>query len=128
MTGFGDPGCNYWLGLEHLHLIIGMGDTYKLKVELEFWSGEIIQLEYSIFSVGDKQTNYSIVLGGFVGNASFDALSCTSGQQFSIEDCDNTENCDGSKYGGGWWYSDHCTYTGYRGDSMKDKHYNPYNY
>ena len=109
VTGFGDPGGNYWLGLENLHLITGTGMKYKLKIKMKSNNHSYTEItEYRFFSVGDNISQYRMHVEGYRLRTRFNAFKDHNGCQFSTVDRDNDErssNCVSDRGGGGWWYS-----------------------
>jgi hypothetical protein len=108
--GFGNPGGEFWLGNEMLHLLISKRN-YKLRVDLENWKGEKRYAEYSNFSISSSTDKYRLTIGSYSGNA-VDSMAWNNGRQFSTIDADNDaygrQNCAG-KNGGAWWYG-HCSH------------------
>jgi len=105
-VGFGDPSGNYWLGNDLLSQLTA-NNRYKLRFDLQHrYTGNWYYAEYSRFIVLSEAYNYTLLVGGFSGNASTDALAYHNGQQFSTFDRDNdlwsSGNC-AAKYGGFWW-------------------------
>jgi len=82
--------------------------------------------EYSTFLVLSEQTNYTLRVSGFSGNARYDALSYSNGMMFTTYDRDNdpwtssnpiyNNNC-AVYYRGGFWYKEcgKCRVNGARG-------------
>ena len=61
--GFGDLHGNVWLGNEIIHQLT-TGGNYKLRVELEDWSGETKYAEYGQFKVGSESEAYKLTISG----------------------------------------------------------------
>ena len=105
-VGFGDPSGNYWLGNDLLSQLTA-NNRYKLRFDLQQRStGNWYYAEYSTFRVLSEAYNYTLLVRGFSGNASFDALRYHNGQQFSTIDRDNdreSHNCAALRAGGFWW-------------------------
>jgi len=76
-------------------------------------TGNWYYAEYSTFKVLSEADNYTLLVGGFSGNASYDAFAeYHNGAQFSTFDRDNERrsgNC-ATRIGGGFWYSRSCSY------------------
>ena len=117
VSGFGDPGGNYWIGLDTLSLITGSDTNYTLRVEISSSvAGE--WFDYKSFAVGNVSTNYTLLVqspssANFMAK-SYLAMEILDGQQFSTWDRDNDEklleNCSQSRGGdGGWWFRE-CAY------------------
>lgn len=105
-AGFGNPRSEYWLGNEFLHLLTSKRN-YRLRVDLEDWSGNTRFAEYSIFTLGSSANKYILSLGAYSGTAG-DSLSAHSGTPFSTQDSDNDLWADGNcavRHHGGWWYT-----------------------
>ena len=81
---------------------------YKLKFDLQSRkNGNWYYAEYSTFRVLSEANNYKLQVGGYSGNAGFDAFGLHNGQQFSTFDRDNdlwSYNC--ALIGGGFWWRD----------------------
>ncbi|XP_045138691.1 fibrinogen-like protein 1 [Portunus trituberculatus] len=113
-TGFGDPGeGEWWFGLSHLHAL-----TYRQPYEVDLLLRDIekgtFHAQYSSFRVEDEAHNYKLILAGFSGNLTHDALTSKHhGSPFSTWDKDNDSwgsgNC-GKSNGGGWWFNN-CHFT-----------------
>ena len=67
-----------------------------IRFDLQDTAGNWYYAQYSIFSVGDSSTNYTLAIGGFSGNV-FDAMEYHNGRPFTTYDVDNdacpTYNC-----------------------------------
>ena len=110
-VGFNDSRGNYWLGNELLHQLTVNG-RYKLRFDLQSRANHNwYYAEYSTFLVLSEQTNYTLHVSGFSGNAGFNALSYSNGMKFTTYDRDNdpyihrssNNNC-ALYHGGGFWY------------------------
>ena len=106
-VGFGDPSGNYWLGNDLLSQLTA-NNRYKLKFDLQSRNtSNWYSAEYSTFRVLSEADKYQLLVGGYSGNASFDAFGLLhNGRKFSTFDHDNdrhsTYNC-ASELGGGFW-------------------------
>ncbi|XP_071545331.1 uncharacterized protein [Panulirus ornatus] len=108
-AGFGMPGeGEWWYGLSSLHAL-----TYRQPYEVHFLMHDIerglFQALYSTFRVEDEAKNYRLIVDGYSGNVSVDALSSMHhGSPFTTPDRDNDEwdegNCAVSN-SGGWWFN-----------------------
>ena len=124
-VGFNDSRGNYWLGNELLHQLTSTG-RYKLRFDLQSRAnGNWYYAEYGAFFLLSEQTNYTLQVYGYSGNARYDALSYHNGMMFTTYDRDNdpwthspsNNNC-AVHNGGGFWYKDcaaHCRVNGVRG-------------
>jgi len=107
-VGFGDPSGNYWLGNDLLSQLTA-NNRYKLRFDLQQnGTGNWYYAEYSTFRVLSEADNYTLQVGGFSGNASFDAFGLYQNTgKFTTFDRDNdrwsSENCAAIR-GGGFWY------------------------
>jgi len=123
-VGFNDSSGNYWLGNELLHQLT-VTNRYKLRVDLQSRANlNWYYAEYSTFLVLSEQTNYTLHVSGYSGNARYDALGGHNGMMFTTYDRDNdpwirssyNNNC--AVYnGGGFWYKScgNCRVNGARG-------------
>ena len=120
--GFGDPSGNYWLGNDLLEWLTAK-TRYKLRFDLQQnGTGNWYYAEYSTFRVLSEADNYTLQVGGFSGNASYDTLGLHhNGEKFSTFDRDNDRlgssyNCAAIRAGGFWWRScGQCVVNGVRG-------------
>jgi len=116
-VGFGDPSGNYWLGNDLLSQLTA-NNRYKLRFDLQKRdTGNWYYAEYSTFRVLSEADNYTLQVGGFSGNASFDAFGSHNGQQFTTIDRDNDRslgNC-AAWHGGGFWWGRNCGWCGVNG-------------
>jgi len=89
-VGFGDPSGNYWLGNDLLSQLTA-NYRYKLRFDLQsLHNRNWYYAEYSTFKVLSEADNYTLLVGGFSGNASYDAFAeYHNGAQFSTFDRDN---------------------------------------
>ena len=103
--GFGSPTTLYWIGLDRLHQLTqgNCQARFDLQFEDETWH----YVQYSRFSVGDSSTNYTLTIGGYSGDAGYDAMAASNGRQFTTYDADN-DGYEGknwaSAFGGGFWF------------------------
>ena len=65
-NGFGDLKGEFWLGLDKIQRLTS-SDTFKLRVDLEDWEGEIKFAEYDMFAIGDESSKYRLSLGSYSG-------------------------------------------------------------
>jgi len=106
-VGFGDASGNYWLGNDLLSQLTA-NYRYKLRFDLQQnGTGNWYYAEYSTFRVLSEADSYTLMVDGFSGNASSDALAYHNGQQFSTIERDNdrlsSSNCAAWRGGGFWW-------------------------
>ena len=104
LCGFGDLDGEFWLGLNKIHRLTTINST--LRVDLQDFSGNKTCAKYSMFVVGDSDTKYKLLVGGYTGNAG-DSLTGYNGMKFSTKDQDNDRhssiNC-AVMFKGAWWY------------------------
>ena len=104
-----------------------MTNRYKLRFDLQSRANHNwYYAEYSTFLVLAEQTNYTLRVSGFSGNALYDALSNVNNMMFTTYDRDNDQwtpvsynnNCAVHVGGGGFWYRNcgHCRVNGVLGD------------
>ena len=63
--GFGNLSGEFWLGLDKIHRLTK--EESRLRVDLEDFNGTTAYAEYSLFSVADEGSNYSLTLGTYNG-------------------------------------------------------------
>ena len=105
LSGFGDLDGEFWLGLNKIHHLTSVNTT--LRVDLHDFSGNKRYAKYSIFDVGDSDTMYKLLVGGYSGDAG-DSLQGHNGFKFTTKDRDNDIYNNGNcavHYKGGWWYT-----------------------
>ena len=103
VSGFGTPDGNYWMGLEPLYGLMSVCPR-KLRVDIEYVSGEQVYQKYVSVMIGSAETFYELNIGPHYGTA---GNTLTNGMKFSTYDEDNditTKNC-ASTHGGGFWFS-----------------------
>ena len=105
LKGFGNLDGEFWLGLNKIHRLTSNNST--LRVDLQDFSGNKRYAKYSKFYVGDSDTKYKLLVGGYTGDAG-DSLKGHNKQKFTTKDRDNdlykNNNC-AIFYKGGWWYN-----------------------
>ncbi|KAH8321864.1 hypothetical protein KR067_006924 [Drosophila pandora] len=106
-SGFGDLKGNYFLGLSLLNRLTTQ-EPQELYIQMVDFNGTAQNAQYSLFTVADKYSNYTLIqLGSYNGTAG-ESLSYHLGMPFSTFDKDNDRsniNC-AVKYFGAWWYND----------------------
>ncbi|XP_025102412.1 ficolin-2-like [Pomacea canaliculata] len=104
--GFGDIRGDYWLGLAKLHKITTWR-PHRLRIDLEDYSQRMSYAEYASFRVEGPETNYRILVFGYLGSSSAgNGLIGHNGHRFSTYDNDKTPGQCAQKYHGAWWYHD----------------------
>uniref|UniRef100_A0A224Y5Y0 Fibrinogen-related domain containing protein n=1 Tax=Rhipicephalus zambeziensis TaxID=60191 RepID=A0A224Y5Y0_9ACAR len=105
-SGFGDPAKEYWIGNEALHALTSTDEMMTLRVFLGNSTEDGVWIDYDSFRISNKNDNYAIKIGKYVGPAGWDALSYANNMMFSTFDRDNdqsTNNC-ALIYKGAWWF------------------------
>ena len=105
LKGFGDLDGEFWLGLNKIHRLTARAINSTLRVDLQDFSGNKTYAKYSKFYVGDSDTKYKLLVGGYTGDAG-DGLKSHTGMKFTTKDHDN-DNCGDNcavSFKGGWWY------------------------
>ena len=64
--GFGSLTGEFWLGLDKIHRLTSSG-SYKLRVDLEDFAGNITYAEYDLFEVASKAEKYKLNVGSYAG-------------------------------------------------------------
>ncbi|XP_062903597.1 fibrinogen-like protein 1-like protein [Mobula hypostoma] len=110
--GFGNILADHYLGNEYIYFLTNQL-WYKARVVLERKINRRNvrkYAEYDIFRLGSMNTNYTLYLGTYKGNAG-NSLSVPDNMvdnlSFSTRDRDldlDSQNC-AQKYGGGWWFN-----------------------
>ena len=101
--GFGKLDQEFWLGLDKIHRLTKSSSS--LRVDLEDFDGNKRFAKYSVFSVANALTQYTLTVGGYGGNAG-DSMSYHNGRKFSTRDRDNdvwSGHC-AVTFRGAWWY------------------------
>ena len=109
--GFGSSDGEYWLGNDIIHQLTSI-DNYTLKILLTNWYNNNTYAEYSVFYVGSETNNYTLTIGAYSGNTSWDDMAYHNGYQFSTWDRDNDNSiwdaCVDTCGKGAWWHNDCC--------------------
>ncbi|CAN7997162.1 unnamed protein product [Ixodes hexagonus] len=105
--GFGDIEKEFWLGNDFIHMLSTEKDM-MLRVTLETFEGEKIDLDYEAFVVGSESENYRLRVGDFLGSDPRvgNALRRHSEQLFSTDDRNPARrynNC-AKTHKAGWWF------------------------
>jgi len=126
-VGFGNATGNYWIGNQRLHQLTKRAEC-KLRVDLlAKFNNRWYWAEYDRFSIGDEETAYALLVGGYSGNAgdgmNVDGIPAynLNGVKFSTYDRENDDsgNCAHPparrvsyklNYIGGFWYMQSCGY------------------
>ena len=106
VAGFGNPKREFWLGLENIHCLTAATARVQLRVDMADFDGVKKYAQYSFFSVGNADTNYTLNVSGYTGTAG-DAMGYSSGMAFSTPDVDNDGfsgyHCARHRHFGGAW-------------------------
>lgn len=95
-NGFGLEQENFWIGLNSLHELT-WNKNVRLKIFIEYFTGEVRVAVYNRFSVGDEESDYRLYIGSFIDSESNHGLA--DGTTFLNKN--RVFDCLGS---GGWWY------------------------
>ncbi len=104
-NGFGDLSGDFWIGLEKLHNMTGLGSPARLQVTFETMDGTNNVLVYKEFAVGPESDGYRLRVEGYARGTE-NLFEFHNSMKFSTFDRDNdleNGNC-ASRYGGGWWF------------------------
>lgn len=105
--GFGDIEREFWLGNDLMHMLSTEHDM-MLRVTLESFEGERIDLDYEAFVVGSENEHYRLRVGSYMGPQPRvgNSLRRHSEQHFSTADRDSARrrnNC-AATHQAGWWF------------------------
>lgn len=108
-NGFGDVEGEFWLGNDVIHLLSAEDNNTVLRVYLEAFDGDNVNLTYSPFSVEDEQNGYRLHLGPSTEapTPASNGLRYHNNHPFSTFDRKNDafeQNC-AATYKGGWWFN-----------------------
>ncbi|XP_029462738.1 microfibril-associated glycoprotein 4-like [Rhinatrema bivittatum] len=112
--GFGRADGEYWLGLQHIHLLT-LKKTCELRVDLEDFENSTAFAKYAEFSLSPNAINaeedgYTLYVDGFTDGGAGDSLSYHSGVKFSTFDRDQdlyVQNCAALSSGAFWFRACH---------------------
>ena len=65
-VGFGDVNREFWLGLDKLHRLSNSGQNV-LRIDLMDFENTTAHANYTSFSVGSEEDNYTLSVGNFQG-------------------------------------------------------------
>jgi ficolin len=124
LKGFGDLNGEFWLGLHSIHRLTLAANT-TLRVDLADFEGGKRYANYSTFRVLDSSRKYTLIIGGYSGNAT-NGMARQNGMNFTTFDEDNDGgqgNC-AIAYKGAWWYN-HCHDSNLNGRYLSGHHTSP---
>ena len=64
--GFGNLAGEFWLGLDNIHRL-SINGSYKLRVDLEDFTGNTYYAEYDLFKIASEGEKYKLSLGSYSG-------------------------------------------------------------
>ncbi|XP_052065219.1 low-density lipoprotein receptor-like [Mytilus californianus] len=97
-NGFGRVDRDHWLGNENIYRLSQDG-THELSIVLVDWEGNLMEANYSQFSVNSEEDNYSLSVSGYSGNAG-DGMDYHNSKSFYTKDRDNRNGCAVNRHGG----------------------------
>ena len=109
-NGFGNLTGEFWLGLSKMHRLT-KGGSNTLRVDLGDFDNNKAYAKYSIFSIGNSTSKYTLTAEGYTGNAG-NSLDWHNGKKFSTRDQDNdvhANHCPRERKGA-WWFQN-CNYS-----------------
>ncbi|VDI22880.1 ficolin, partial [Mytilus galloprovincialis] len=115
--GFGNLNSEFWLGNELIHEITKDGN-YMLRIDLEDLEGETRTALYSNFILEDANSEYTLRVSGYSGNAG-DSLAEHNDKQFSTKDRNNIDCA--IEFQGAWWYNG-CHHSNLNGQYLNGTH------
>lgn len=118
--GFGDPGKEFWLGLDAIHELTNQG-VVQLMVQLTDFDNNSTNLLVNNFTVGEEDSGYRIHYKNY--NSKIGNSLPARGTKFSTKDKDNDawSNSCATKFSGAWWYSA-CHNSNLNGLNLKGEH------
>lgn len=116
-NGFGQPGGNYWLGLDKIRLILTHASQSELYIGMEKFPtsgdlyGDLEFAKYTSFTVTSRADGYKLNVGGYApgSTTAVDALSCHDGQIFQSGWWIKSNSCSHSSELNGKYYNDGVT-------------------
>ena len=103
--GFGTLRENFWLGLDHMHILTNQRQ-YTLRIDLTNFQNQRRHAMYKYFVVKPESMNYQLEIAQYSGTAG-DSLGYHNKMAFSTFERDNDKkdhnNC-ADQHKGGWWY------------------------
>ena len=110
VSGFGDIGCNFWLGLDAIHHLT-TAQPMRLQIDVEPWHIPPVSINYQQIHVGDGASDYLLTITSDhddIQNTLNTSMNYHSGGRFTTYDRDNDQrdshNC-AEEFTGAWWYT-----------------------
>ena len=105
--GFGEPGGEYWIGNEAMHLLTA-NQNYSLFIDITDSENNTWFANYDYFAISSIDNRYSLAVDGYHGNST-DGFGYSNNMAFSAPDLDNDASSTHCAYyyEVGWWYK-HC--------------------
>ncbi|XP_052861550.1 fibrinogen-like protein A [Anopheles cruzii] len=104
--GFGDIGTEYWLGLDHIHLLTA-AVPHEIAFVAESFRGERRWARYTLFEIGGETDRYRLQKLGVYSGTLGDEFTYNKGMEFSTYDQDHDQfgdvNC-ALRTAAGWWH------------------------
>lgn len=130
LWGFGSIEGDYWLGLEHIHLLTAF--LQFLDIVLEDGESNSIQLFYRPFKVNSKNHGFSLQTGVFTSHSPTNMTDSfapptnqnMSGKPFITFDHNPSGNSCPNDMRCGWWFGDECTAANLNGPALTEEDYN----
>ena len=117
-SGFGDPSGDHWLDNDLIHNLTSVHGVSRLKVDLEYLSGDSYYADCDHFVISEAASLYTLNVSGYSGTAGDGlgdgdpASAISNGSPFTTTDRDNDQldrkNC-ATKFKGAWWHNN-CAY------------------
>jgi len=108
VNGFGDPAEEFWLGLKYISEMSALKSS-RLRIDLADWTINNYVFLYTIFVVGNNNTNYRLTsLGTYSGVINRDSLTAHHlSYMWTTFDRDNDNNAGNCAVtcNGAWWYN-----------------------
>ncbi|KAI1886530.1 hypothetical protein AGOR_G00196710 [Albula goreensis] len=104
--GFGNPAGEYWLGLHNMFLITWTR-KYRLRVDMEDFTGGKVHAHYSSFAVDTETERFKLHIGNYIDGGAGNSLISSNGQRFSTFNHDydyNYYHNYAQECHGGFWF------------------------
>ncbi|GIY87305.1 techylectin-5A [Caerostris darwini] len=97
--GFGDVSKDFWLGNDNIYALTNQ-ERCEIRFDLEDDEGNKRFAAYKNFRIDDEQSNYTLSISGYYGNAG-DGMKFHDGQRFATRDRDYLTGA--AVLEGAWW-------------------------